>query len=64
MFKPKGSKSLLPFRSSCSKPRSGGFFRNSCPFRFPDSGIITEKLLEGEESSGQIGELLRFATPL
>jgi hypothetical protein len=63
MFKPKGSKSQVPFRTYCPKTPSGCFFRDSSASYFPDSGILIEKLLEGEESSGQFGELLRFAIP-
>lgn len=63
MFKPKGSKSQVPFRTYCPKPPSGDFLRNSSASYFPDSGILIEKSLEGEQSSGQFGELLRFAIP-
>ena len=63
MFKPKGSKSQVPFRTYCPKTPSADFFRNSSGLYFPDSGILSEKLPEGEESSGQFGELLRFAIP-
>jgi len=64
MFKPKGPKSVVPFGTSVPKTPSGAFSRNSSPFHFPDSGILTEKLFDDEESSGQIDEISCFANPV